>query len=457
MIIGEKIYSNKTKQTYTVVQTLKGGGQSEICYASSDNSSHIYFLKRFLNVKYSEKKHFKLKCQKFEDERNEIYSKINNYTLPNASCSFIYDFFREKSFYYVVTEKIDGFELCPNILATALTLEERLFLFRMIVYSFIPFERNDIIHADIKPDNILVSILNEHLVIRNIDFESSFFSYNPPRKGYIVGTEPYYSPELADYNNENIDTSNIKLTTKSDIFSLGVILYELLIGKYPKSARGGYLYEAVKNGEIYKFPNEWSDNLKILIRRMLEKEPSKRPTIYEILESLKQIPDISEKGISPVKPIVKIQKINTYEAKVTLFNLNRETKLFYSLNNSNIIEYTESFIISEDDITLMMKVCDLKGNEFIFDEMVSVSSRRYVRCKRPNIKISAGKVTINCDIENAIIYYTLNGNIPTIDDYKYEVPFEVSPNTTIKAIAKKVGYLSSEITSINSSSKIKIS
>ena len=47
MNIGEKIFSNNTKQTYTVFQTLKAGGQSEVCFATSDKSKKIFFIKRF--------------------------------------------------------------------------------------------------------------------------------------------------------------------------------------------------------------------------------------------------------------------------------------------------------------------------------------------------------------------------------------------------------------------------
>lgn len=52
MNVGEKIFSNNTKQTFTVLQILKAGGQSEVCYAKSDKSEEVFFLKRFLNIKY---------------------------------------------------------------------------------------------------------------------------------------------------------------------------------------------------------------------------------------------------------------------------------------------------------------------------------------------------------------------------------------------------------------------
>ena len=170
MNVGEKIFSNNTKQTYTVFQTLKAGGQSEVCFATSDKSKKIFFIKRFLSVKYSENPKFKLKWQKFEEERHNIYNLINSNTLPGSSCSYIYDFFRENTFYYVVTEKIEGFELCPLQLAECMPIEDRLFLFRIIVYSFLPFESNKIVHGDIKPENIFIEYVDNYPIARIIDF-----------------------------------------------------------------------------------------------------------------------------------------------------------------------------------------------------------------------------------------------------------------------------------------------
>ena len=55
MNVGEKIFSNTTNQVYTIFRTLKIGGQSEVGYATSNKSDKLFFVKRFLSIKYSKK------------------------------------------------------------------------------------------------------------------------------------------------------------------------------------------------------------------------------------------------------------------------------------------------------------------------------------------------------------------------------------------------------------------
>lgn len=458
MNVGEKIFSNNTKQTYTVFQTLKAGGQSEVCFAASDKSKKIFFIKRFLSIKYSDKSKIKLKCQKFEEERHKIYNLINSNTLPGGACSYIYDFFRENTFYYVVTEKIEGFELSPKKLFECLPIEDRLFLFRIIVYSFLPFESNGIIHGDIKPENIIIEYIGNYPIARIIDFESSFFAKTPPPQGYIVGTEPYYSPELAEYNSESSEESNITLTTKSDIFSLGLILFEILTGHYPEVGKKEYWYEACNRGVQLPTESSWSNQLKQLILMMLSPNPKKRPTIVQILTTLKKLQDVTAGSMKLSSPIIKVDRNYSDKALVRLYNICKDTILYYSCNKSEYTEYTKPFFIYSDDTIIRFKVHSLSNNtESNFQSAINVSEYRHNKCKRPQIKIISGIVYIITDSEKTEIFYTIDGTLPTIESSRYIAPFEVKEDTTIKAIAKQIGYFASDPVIINSSSKIKMS
>lgn len=457
MKVGEKIYSNNSKQTYTVLQCFKAGGQSEVCFASSDKSNSVFFIKRFLNIKYSEKPKIKEQCINFENDKRKIYESINSLTLPGASCSYVFDFFREKTFYYVVTEKINGVELPCKRLAETLPIEDRLFLFRMIVYAFLSFERSNIIHADIKPDNIFIEFNNNYLTTRVIDFESAFFANEPPPRGFIVGTEPYYSPELASYNIDNDKNTFAALSPKSDIFALGLILYELLTGCYPKTSKNEYWYEAAKQGKKIEMRKEWSNALKNLLNSMLEVQPSRRPSIKDILLSLKKLDDVSFPVNSLTCPIVKVQRMDTKKALVCLYNLSKDTKLEFHVNKEDFSLYTGEFYIEDDDVDLYMKLISRDGASKLYHKIISVSENRHKKSKRPQIKIESGLVSMLHDSEDSKIYFTTDGTTPSIDSCLYIEPFYVAENTIIKAVAKVVGYNLSDPTIINSSSKIKMS
>lgn len=457
MVIGEKIYSSISRTTYTIFHTFKAGGQAEVAYATSDKSSMVFFIKRLLNIKYSSNKIVQKECLEFEKNRRDIYKKINALTVPGASCTYINDFFREGPFYYVVTAKIEGFDLRIEDVSKYLSLREKIFLLKTIVYSFYPLEKQKIIHGDIKPENFIIKRINDHFVAKMVDLESSFMVDNPPEKGYVVGTEPYYSPELVDYNNENNAVGSDVLTTKSDIFSLGIIFYEVLTGQYPNKDK--YVFEQIKDNESIAYPTFWPKELTELIKAMLLLDPKGRPDIITILKVLKGILSevVTINEIHP--PYVKVEPTPDQNAKVHIYSLQKDSKISYSLGEAKYIEYSEPILISDDDIHLKIKVT--KENETsrvkYFRHVVSASINRIGKVLRPTISVVNKIVTIACMTPNANIHYTTDGSLPTKTSPQYSSAFSIADNTTIKVIAYKRGMYCSDIVSLNSSSKIKIS
>ena len=198
MEIGETIYSENSKEKYTILQILKSGGQAEVAFATAEKDKKVYFIKRLLSIKYTEKT--KKLCTAFESVKNKLYRQLSKESTEFSSCPKVIDFFREKTFYYVVTERIVGVQCDTKELFLSLSIQQRLDLFKIIVYSFYGLEKNHIVHGDVKPENLLLKKVNKHFVSKLIDLESAFFSSNPPERGCIVGTDPYSSPELIDFN-----------------------------------------------------------------------------------------------------------------------------------------------------------------------------------------------------------------------------------------------------------------
>ncbi|MCA8975324.1 MAG: serine/threonine protein kinase, partial [Planctomycetes bacterium] len=136
---------------------------------------------------------------------------------------------------YFVMELVQGDPISKYCDKHKQSVEERLRLFLQVCHGVQHAHHKGVIHRDLKPDNILVEILDHRPVARIIDFGLARAA-NPmdmeysvhTEFGQILGTLPYMSPEQAEMSGTDVDT-------RTDIYSLGVLLYELLTGTLPFS------------------------------------------------------------------------------------------------------------------------------------------------------------------------------------------------------------------------------
>ncbi|MHC4725359.1 MAG: protein kinase domain-containing protein, partial [Planctomycetota bacterium] len=134
---------------------------------------------------------------------------------------------------YFVMEYVEGRSITKYCDEQKLNIEQRLELFREVCEGVHHAHQKGIIHRDIKPSNILVSTNGDKPIPKIIDFGIAKAITQPltentsyTEHGQLLGTPEYMSPEQAEMSYQDVDT-------RSDIYSLGVLLYELLTGATP--------------------------------------------------------------------------------------------------------------------------------------------------------------------------------------------------------------------------------
>lgn len=259
---------------YEIIEKIGGGGMA-LVYKAKCRLLNRYVAVKILRPEFIGDEEF---VKKFKRESQSAAS------LSHPNIVAIYDVGMEDEIYYIVMEYIKGQTLKELIKSKgALNPEFATSIALQIAYALEHAHNNHIVHRDIKSHNIM---LKEDRTVKVTDFgiARAVSSCTITNTGNIIGSVHYFSPEQArgGYTDE-----------KSDIYSLGVVMYELVTGRLPfegetpiSVALKHIQEEAISPGLINdKIPKSLED----IIMKSMDKDISKRySSVSEIISDLKQ-------------------------------------------------------------------------------------------------------------------------------------------------------------------------
>jgi len=184
--------------------------------------------------------------------------------------------------FYLIMDALDG-DLVTVLehKRTALLEEEAREIFKQTIHIVNFLHTNDIVHRDLKLDNLMISWdsptkKNKVEKVRLGDFDFADYEKDGSLRSIACGSPPYAAPELTDIN-------PIYNGKKTDVWSIGVLLYVLVCGKFPwYDPDMIILFQKIKK-EPLALPSHLSSELKDLLSKLLDKDPYHRITIPNII------------------------------------------------------------------------------------------------------------------------------------------------------------------------------
>ena len=346
---------------YTLKKIIGQGSFGKVFLATKEGSQELYAAKR-LDREESEKPN---NMKRLSNEINILQ------TINHPNIVQIIELKKTKIYLYIITEFCNGGSL-SNCLREYIKKYQKPFpeeivqyLMRQIVDAICYLHSEKIIHRDLKLDNILVTFLsNEDLnslnmmraTVKIIDF--GFARRIDPSNGNkahsVLGTFNYMEPQIL--KNMKMETQNIEgYDEKADIWSLGILCHEMLVGHMTFDGRSkDEIYQKVREG-TYSFP---LDSLKkevvSFINGMLQNDPHKRLSAAELLNHnflVKDVKKFEPIDMDKIKGKISGDQMNiNYINNRTIWSIfNQENNSQNNTNNNNNINNNENIINQQSE------------------------------------------------------------------------------------------------------------
>ena len=346
----------RTVSHYRIVEKLGEGGMGTV-YKAEDTRLGRFVALKILSVDVGLEPSAR---QRFVNEAKAASS------LNHPNVAIVFDVGEAETDQFIAMELVEGETLRSKLARGRLSIAEAQALGMQIALGLHAAHGKGIVHRDIKPDNLLVTPEGS---LKILDFGiAQLAGSSLTRTGTMLGTLSYMSPEqvLGD-----------EVTHRSDLWSLGVVLYEMLAGELPfrREPAAAVLYEILNDDPtpVEVLRPEVPVALRAALRFLLQKDPLKRPaTTGEAIELLR--------GVSAPAP----SEVPAKSIAVLYFeNMSSERESDYFCAG-----------ITEDIITDLSKVREL--------QVVSRTDMLPFRNKEVNIRQVADALRVNYVLEGSV-------------------------------------------------------
>lgn len=263
MIVGDR---------YEILEKIGVGGMAEV-FRGKDHKLNRFVAVKVLKEEFRENRGF---IKKFKEEAQAAAG------LAHPNIVNVYDVGNENGIYYIVMELVEGITLKKYIERKGrLTVKEATSIAIQVSAGLEVAHNNQIVHRDIKPQNIIISREGK---VKVTDFGIAKATTSQTTTSTAMGSVHYASPEQA--RGGYVDH-------RSDIYSLGIVLYEMVTGRVPFDGDTAVAV-AVKHLQEEMVPpltynKEIPFSLSQIIRKCMEKSPDRRyQEIGDLLSDLKQ-------------------------------------------------------------------------------------------------------------------------------------------------------------------------
>ncbi|MBZ5537087.1 MAG: protein kinase [Acidobacteriia bacterium] len=288
-IAAQSLSSQQTKSmmgrlvgSYRILQPLAAGGMGQIYLAKDTKLDRLVALKVFPASLTQDGD----RIRRFEQEARAVSA------LNHPGILTIYEVGQSESFHFIATEFIDGKTLRRHLIEGRMDPREALDIGIQVTSALAAAHDAGVVHRDIKPENIMrrrdgyIKILDFGLAkliqspLLQIDPEVSTLADVQTHTGVVLGTANYMSPEQA---------RGLNIDGRSDIFSVGIVIYEMVAGRPPF---GGETPSDVMASILLQDPPPLTheeqavpQELQRIVSKAMQKDRSKRYQTANELES----------------------------------------------------------------------------------------------------------------------------------------------------------------------------